>query len=246
MLSLERVSKTYWRGVRRIDALCEISLELEPGEFVAVHGGMGAGKTTLLRVAAGIELPDSGGVRYRGRDLATMTDRELARYRREEVGFARPRSSLPASVSVLDYVAIPLFADREMRQEAHRRAHKTLERVGLECWGAEQVAELSGGERRRVELAQALIREPSVLLADEPASDPGLNLIEGDQILALLQTVARDTGAAVMITSADVGGAMRAKRIVGLDQGRLITPRAVRHGDVVQFPRRAPGPRGPA
>jgi putative ABC transport system ATP-binding protein len=239
VLSLERVTKSYWRGARQIAALDDVSLEVGRGDFFAIHGANRAGKTTLLRIAAGIEAPDSGRVCYRGRDLAEMSDRELAHYRRSEVGCAWTRWPYPGKLSVLDYAAFPLFADRWGRRQARQRAYQLLERVGAEeCLDA-HLLELSDGECQRVELARALVREPTILLADEPVSGSDLNIVQGDQMLALLQSVAREARIAVMITSSDASGAMRAKRIMGLDRGRLITTRSAQPGQIVQFPKRS-------
>jgi putative ABC transport system ATP-binding protein len=238
VLSLERVSKSYWRGTRQIVALDAVSLELGRGDFFAVHGANRAGKTTLLRIAAGIDVPDSGRVCYRGRDLAEMSDRERAHYMRNEVGCAWARWPYSGNLSVLDYTAIPLFADRWGRRRARQRAYQVLERVGAEQCLDAHLIELSDGERQRVELARALVRGPKILLADEPVSASDLNIVQGDQMLALLQSVAREARIAVMITSSSASGAMRARRIMGLDRGRLITTRPVEPGQVVQFPKR--------
>jgi putative ABC transport system ATP-binding protein len=237
VLSLDHVTKSYWRGPRRIEALCDVSLTVEPGGFVAIHGGVRAGKSTLLRVAAGIEPPDAGRVSYRGTDLASMTERELARHRRRTVGCAWCRSAYAGTLSVLDYVAMPLFADRVSRRAAHRQAHETLERVGIEPLQGDRVLDRSDGERRRIEFAQALVRDPAILLADEPVSNADLNYVEGDQILELLQSLA-DTGTTVMITSADLHGAMRAGQIMGLDRGRLMAV-ASRLGELIELPQRS-------
>jgi ABC-type lipoprotein export system ATPase subunit len=237
VLSLEHVSKCYWRRARRIEALRDVSLELEPGDFVAVHGTMRAGKTTLLRIAAGIERPDSGTARYRGMDLAQMRPGELAHYMRAEVGCAGLWKMPAGSLRVLDYVALPLFAERQARRAAQRRAYEVLELVGVESSGDRPVIELSDGERRRIELAQALVRRPKVLLADEPVSGADVNYVEGDQILELLQSVARDMSCAVMITSPEASAAMRATRIIGLDRGRLISGRQKPQGEIVEFPK---------
>lgn len=235
MLSFERVCRSYRRGARLVEALRDVSFELEPGELVAIHGGMRAGKSTLLRIAAGHERPDSGAVRYRGMDLAQMSVAELARYRRSEVGLAECHDRALEHLAVRDYVALPLMASGRSPRAGRHVASRVLERVGLDLSGEERVAELSEQERWRVELAHVLVREPKIVLADEPVVAADANFIESAEILELLLSIARDDGCAVMVSAAKAPAAMRATQIIGLDRGQMTTAQKP-GGEVVHFP----------
>jgi len=233
LLSLTGVSKRYTRGLRTLVALDDVSLDVDAGDFVAIWGSSRSGKTTLLRIAAGIERPDAGAVTFDGRDLATLSRRHRARLLREEIGCVWQTARLTSGLSALDHVALPLLR-RHGHAEARRRAHDLLERLGaLPCAHA-RWRELTDGDRMRVALAHALIRQPRLVLADEPTAN--LNMIERDQVLALLRGLADDLGAAVVMTAPDAPTMLHSHRLLGLDAGRLIAPRPPERGTVLRFP----------
>jgi len=218
-LELRDVVK-HFRGpgepVRAVDG---ISLCVAPGELVALYGPSGAGKTTLLLLAAAIEPPDAGDVRFGGRSLARMSSAERALYQRRSVGFVTQDAHLLAGVPAVENAALKLLADRVQLREARRHAGVWLERVGLGHRLDHEPGRMSGGERQRVAIARALVNEPTLVLADEPTGN--LDSRGGAEILALLAGVCRDRGAAALLVTHDPQAADVADRVLVLRDGRV-------------------------
>jgi len=233
LLSLDGVEKRYARGYRELLALDGVSLDVERGDFVAIWGGSRSGKTTLLRVAAGIEAPDAGTVAYAQRDLAGLSRRDRARLLLDEIGCVWQTGRITRGLSVLDHVALPRFRGRSHGQ-ARREAHDALERVGVPQAAQARWHELSDGERTRVALAHALIRRPKLLLADEPTAN--LNMIEREQVLSVLRSIADEAGVAVVMTAPDAPNLLQSHRLMSIDGGRLIKPRSEQRGMLIDFP----------
>jgi ABC-type lipoprotein export system ATPase subunit len=233
LLSLEAVTKRYARGYRELDALSDVDLHVDAGDFVAIWGGSRSGKTTLLRVAAGIEAPDGGRVVFDGCDLAQRSRRERAHLLLTDVGCVWQTGRITRGLSVLDHVALPRFKQRSHAQ-ARREAHDVLERVGVPQAAGARWHELTDGERTRVALAHALIRGPRLLLADEPTAS--LNMIEREQLLGVLRSVAEEAGVAIVMTAPDAPNLLQSHRLMSLDSGRLIKPRSEPRGTLIDFP----------
>lgn len=236
LLALEHVRKSYWRGRHEVVVLDGVSLELDAGDFAAVFGQRASGKTTLLRVAAGIESPDAGTVRFGGADHAVRRPPARIAALDPSIGWMRRSGPLIASMEMLDYVALPLFRTLPHR-EAHRVATRVLNDVGAKdlahaTWGA-----LSDAERTLVMLAQATIRRPLLLLADDPTVSLGLE--ERESILRLLRTVAEAGGMAVLMTVPEIPDMLGAHQVMSLSGGELIrsTPRP--RGQVIELRRRS-------
>lgn len=222
LLALDGVTKRYWRGAHAVVALDEVSLELERGDFVAIWGRRGAGKSTLLRVAAGMERPDEGSVSFEGIDLARRSRAKQAQLLRERIGVVqRTEPSIP-SLPMLDYVALPLLG-RLGRVEAHRRAAASLERVGAEECADLTWSRLTDGAQALVSVAHAIVRGPSLVLADDPSA--GLDAIERERIVALLRSAADETGIGVLLTTPDMPDMLQSHLLMSLSRGRLVRPR---------------------
>ncbi|HEU4701899.1 MAG TPA: ATP-binding cassette domain-containing protein [Conexibacter sp.] len=234
LLALAGVTKRFARGYREVQALAGIDLDVEPGDFVAIWGGSRSGKTTLLRVAAGIEAPDAGSVTFDGRDLVARSRRERARLLLTDIGCVWQTGRITRGLSVLDHVALPRFKERSHAQ-ARREAHEMLERVGTPQAATARWHELTDGERTRVALAHALIRRPRLLLADEPTAN--LNMIEREQVLGVLRSIADEAGVAIVMTAPDAPNLLQSHRLMSLDGGRLIKPRSEQRGTLIDFPR---------
>jgi len=233
LLSLDAVTKRYARGYRDIVSLDDVSIDVEAGDFIAIWGGSRSGKTTLLRIAAGIEAPDAGVVRYAGRDLTSLSRRQRARLLLNDIGCVWQTGRITRGLSVLDHVALPRFRGRSHAQ-ARGEAHALLERVGVPGAASARWHELSDGERTRVALAHALIRRPKLLLADEPTAN--LNMIEREQVLSVLRSIADEAGVAIVMTAPDAPNLMQSHRLMSLDRGRLIKPRSEQRGVLIDFP----------
>jgi ABC-type lipoprotein export system ATPase subunit len=234
LLSLAGVTKRFARGYREVEALASVDLDVEAGDFVAIWGASRSGKTTLLRVAAGIETPDAGSVTFDGDDLTTRSRRARARLLLSEIGCVWQTGRITRGLSVLDHVALPRFKECSHAQ-ARREAHDVLERVGAQQAANARWHELTDGERTRVALAHALIRRPRLLLADEPTAN--LNMIEREQVLGVLRSVADEAGVAIVMTAPDAPNLLQSHRLMSLDGGRLIKPRSEQRGMLIDFPR---------
>lgn len=220
ILRLHNVSKTYRRQGKPIPALNDATLDLWPGEFVGIFGPSGAGKTTLLRVAAGLEVPDQGDVIYRNQSLSKLGVADLRHLRQRYVGCVWGTESLSPGMPVLDNVAARGLLPEGDPRLALRRAHMLLEACGAEHVLDAHPHELSAGERQRVAIAQALVTEPQLLLADEPASN--LDPMEQDFILSLLASLAREARIAVLIADTETTALARANTIFYMAGGLLV------------------------
>jgi lipoprotein-releasing system ATP-binding protein len=220
LLSLQAVSKSYWRGPSEVRVLSDACLDVQPGEFIGVWGRRGAGKTTLLRIAAGLETPDRGAVRFDGDDLATLSERGHARLRRGAIGWVR-RSGPRSDLTMLDYVALPLLIEHG-RRDANGRADAALRRVGMAQCAGQRWESLSDGERALVAVAHGIARQPRLLLIDDPTANLGVR--EREEILLLLRSLVEETGLAMLMTVPDMPAALGSHQLRALSGGRLISP----------------------
>jgi ABC-type multidrug transport system ATPase subunit len=210
LLVLEQVCKGY-RGSSAV--LDDVSLTLDAGEVVVVLGERQSGRSTLLRVAAGIERPDSGIVRFDGRALE-----EDSRILGREIGYCRPEFRLDRGSTVLDQLVGSQVARRVLPAVAEKRAVRELKRTGADRCAALAIGELKGEERVRVALARALCSSPRLIVIDEPTL--GMDVLARDGVLELLRSLA-DEDVAVLGSAGDGTGLLGADRVLSLDKGRL-------------------------
>jgi lipoprotein-releasing system ATP-binding protein len=169
LLKLTGVRKDYPSGDRaRLLVLKGINLEMAEGDSLAVVGPSGSGKSTILNIIGTLDRPDAGSVWFQGKDLAALSEEELARLRNESIGFVFQSHHLLPHCTVLENVLVPTIVARKGRDTAEKRAHRLLERVGLNSRAHHRPGELSGGERQRAAVVRALINQPKLVLADEP------------------------------------------------------------------------------
>lgn len=232
MLRLDAVAKSYRRGSHDVRVLRDVSLDVRPGELVAVYGQRAAGKTTLLRIAAGLEEPDGGRVELEGRDIATTSPTVRARMRREAIAWVERAGPRSTELTVDTYLAMSLYY-RLRPREAHGRALAALERVGAADCAKLRWADLSDTARILVAIAHGLVRRPTVLVADDPTV--GLGIVERELIVGLLRTIAEDQGVGVLMAVPDAPSTVQAHHLHGLSRGRLVSPGDGR-GKVVDFP----------
>ncbi len=214
-LELERIEYAY----RRNTALRGVSLQLKPGEVVAVTGASGCGKSTLLHCAAGILTPDAGAVRVDGKDLAALPEEQRAALRRTQVGIVLQFGQLVPDLPLVDNVALPLLLGGHERAEAHKAAMNWLDQVGIADDADAVPGELSGGQTQRAAVARALVTGPSVVLADEPTGS--LDSRAGQELLDVLLEAARYRGAALLMVTHDNLVAASADREIRLRDGLI-------------------------
>jgi putative ABC transport system ATP-binding protein len=201
--------------VRAVDG---VSLEVQPGEMVALYGPSGSGKTTLLLMLATLLAPTSGEVLIGGREVSSLSEREASRFRLSELGFVRQNFDLMPGASAIDNAALKLLASVRWR-EAHRQIEPLLRRLGLGERLAHRAEQLSMGERQRVMIARALSTEPRLLLADEPTGS--LDTQRGREVLELLRELCRERNVAIVLVSHDPQAAAYADRVHALRDGKL-------------------------
>ncbi len=216
------VRRSYQLDGVQVDALRGVSMVVESGDYLAIVGPSGSGKSTLMHLLGGLDRPSSGVMRVGGRDVATLTEDELAEVRGETVGFVFQAFQLLARTSAVDNVAMPLVYRGLGRAERRRRATAALESVGMAHRLDHTPGQLSGGEQQRVAIARALVAEPSVLLADAPTGN--LDSRTGGDVMALLESLHRDRGVALVLVTHDRDIAARADRTVHVRDGLLVTP----------------------
>jgi putative ABC transport system ATP-binding protein len=227
LLSLESVSKVFYRGEERIDAISQVSLEIEAGELIAITGASGSGKSTLLYILGLLDRPTSGRYVINGRPTEALSDDERAKFRNREMGFVFQSFHLLARASALRNVMMPLayassYDQAIPDQEQRERAEQALATVGLSDRINHLPNQLSGGQRQRVAIARAIVNRPSVLFADEPTGN--LDSKVGKEIVQLFEGLNREGVTIVMVTH-DQAIAERAKRRIVLGDGRLISSR---------------------
>lgn len=236
LLSLESVTQQgltdHGTPVTVLDGL---SLAVAPGEFVAISGERRSGKTTLLRVAAGMEPPQAGVVRVRGRRITGVSGGRRAR-RARAVGYVPKRLRLADGKRVVDHLVLPLLAQRVAFAPATARAHEALDRIGAMALANVAPSDLTAGQQVLVALAQALVARPALLLADEPGATAEPD--ERAHLLRILRTLAREsTDLGLVVTTRDEIGRAGATRVLTLSDGRLTGENS--QGRVIPLPARA-------
>ena len=211
------------RGLRksfaRTEALRGVSLDVQPGEVVAVTGPSGSGKSTLLHCAAGVLVPEAGSVTFEGQRLDELDEAARTRLRRREIGLVLQFGQLVPKLTAVQNAALPLLLDGSDRRTAQTAALAWLERLEVAGVADQVPAELSGGEAQRVALARALVTGPRLVCADEPTG--ALDTVAGEVVLAQLLSAVREAGTALLVVTHDNRVAARADREVVLRDGAL-------------------------
>ena len=222
VIELTNVAKMF-TGRTAVTALIEISLVIETGSMVAIVGPSGSGKSTLLNLIGTLDRPSSGEIQIDGDLVNRLADDELARLRRDKIGFIFQFFNLLPSLSALQNVCIPLHLGGWPRKRAESRAKELLDLVQLGSRQDHLPDELSGGERQRVAIARALSSYPPILLADEPTGN--LDTQTGTEILRLIGDLHRKLGATVLIVTHNEDIARECHRTIALQDGRIVGDR---------------------
>ena len=220
-LSLRGIKRTFVQGDRRLEVLKDVSLDLRPGEIVALVGQSGSGKSTLLHIAGLLEQPDDGDVVVDGKAAGRLGDRERTALRRRFLGFVYQYHHLLPEFSAIETVMLPQMLNGLSRSEARVRAADLLAMVQLKDRGEHRPGRLSGGEQQRVAIARAVANAPRVLLADEPTGN--LDASTADIVFRQLLALVRETGMAALVATHNPELAARMDRTVTLKEGVLTT-----------------------
>jgi putative ABC transport system ATP-binding protein len=228
MYKLTNVRKDYPKGRSVVHALAGVDAVIEDGEWLAIQGPTGHGKSTLLQMLGGLDRPTSGTVEFDGQDLGSMRESEVTRVRATSIGFIFQTFNLIPTLSAQENVEVALAPLGIGSAERRARAAAALESVALDERARHLPSELSGGQQQRVAIARALVKEPKVVLADEPTG----NLDEGtrDDIMGLLEKLWREHGLTLIVVTHDSSVARRAQRIGIMRKGRLTIKQDTRPG----------------
>jgi putative ABC transport system ATP-binding protein len=218
MIELQGIGKTYRRPTgESVQALSDLSLRIERGQFVAIVGASGSGKSTLMNILGLLDAPTAGRYLFDGRDMSRLSVAEQARFRNRNVGFVFQAFHLLPRTSALENVELPLlYSDRT---STNGLGQKALEAVGLSDRIRHTPSELSGGEQQRVAIARALVNDPNLVLADEPTGN--LDPDSAAEIMAIFQTLSH-SGRTIVLVTHDPAMAVHARRVVRLERGRVV------------------------
>jgi len=219
LISIEHVSKVYRRDSLQIPVLEDIKLEIGKGDFVALMGPSGSGKTTLLNLIAGIDTPTAGRIIIDGRDISSMNESGLARWRSDHIGFIFQLYNLIPVLTAFENVELPLLLTKLSRKERQEHVRTALSIVGLADRMDHYPRQLSGGQEQRVAIARAIVADPLILVADEPTGD--LDAKSAEEILDLLNRLNGEFHKTVVMVTHDPRAAARAHRLLHLDKGVL-------------------------
>ena len=219
LIEFDEVCKYYQMGDTTVKAADHISMKIEKGEFVAIVGQSGSGKSTCMNIIGCLDVPTQGTYRLNGRDVGKMNRNELAAIRNEMLGFIFQQYNLLPKLNLMENVEVPLVYAGVSRAERHKRAKEVLEKVGLGDKLKNKPNQLSGGQQQRVSIARALVRNPAVILADEPTG--ALDSHTGREVLGMLQQLNQQGHTVVLITH-DNSIATQAQRIIRLEDGQVV------------------------
>ena len=198
MIDLQDIRKTYRIGSQDFAALAGITLQIAEGEFAALMGPSGSGKSTLMNILGCLDRPTSGSYKLDGREVANLSDNELALTRNKSIGFVFQNFNLLGRISALDNVALPLVYAGIGKEERTERAMEKLRAVGLGTWSHHKPNELSGGQRQRVAIARALINNPHIIMADEPTGN--LDTKSTHEIMDIFESLHQEKKTIILVT----------------------------------------------
>lgn len=219
ILTVEQLTKTYGRGDSRTDALRGLGFSVMPGEFVGVMGPSGSGKTTLLNCISTIDTPSSGTVTVEGKELGALRGKELARFRRERLGFIFQDCNLLDTLTGLENIALALTIGGAPAREVEGRARQAARLLGVEEILNQFPYQMSGGQQQRIAAARAMVTAPALILADEPTG--ALDSKSARMLLEQLSVLNRESRATILMVTHDAFSASWCRRILFLRDGAL-------------------------
>jgi len=220
VIEMKGVTRVYGHGATRVQALAGVDLHVPKGQFLSVMGSSGSGKSTMLNLLGALDLPSGGTITIDGRELSKLADDDLSRFRRDRLGFVFQFFNLLPTMTAVENAMLPALLSGEPRAAVEPKALALLEQVGLKGRSHHRPDELSGGEMQRVAVARAILREPALLLADEPTGN--LDSKTGVEVLTLLREATRARQLTVVMVTHDPKAADVGDRLVRLADGRIV------------------------
>jgi len=225
LIAVKDLSKTYESEEVKTTALQGVSFSVEKGEFVAIMGPSGSGKSTLMHILGLLERPSGGEYLLDGRDVAGLSDNELATLRNKRIGFVFQAFNLLPKTTVEENVELPLLYDADPTEHNSRRIAEALAAVDMTHRSKHFSSQLSGGEKQRVAIARALVNDPDIVFADEPTGN--LDSKSGLQVMRILQGL-NDSGRTIILVTHETSTAEHAKRIIRVVDGKIVSDEPVR------------------
>jgi len=223
LIQVKDLVKSYQSAELETQVLHGLTFNITKGEFVSIMGPSGSGKSTLMHILGLLDRPTSGSYKLNNREVSSLSDDELARFRNENIGFVFQAFNLLPRTTVLENVELPLFYSAD-RRDISERAKKVLEKVGLGHRLNYFSNQISGGEKQRVAIARALVNDPAVIFADEPTGN--LDSKSGSQIMALLQDL-HEQGRTIILVTHETATAEHANRIIHIKDGLILSDKPV-------------------
>jgi len=220
MITAKNVSKSYVIGEQVLQALKNVSLTVEAGEFVSLMGPSGSGKSTLLYILGGLDKADFGGVTVNGKDIGGLNDSEVSAMRRDDIGFVFQAYNLIDNLTVEENVLIPALLGGKKRADVDERLNELLKSVGLYEHRKHRPMELSGGQQQRTAIARALVNRPKVIFADEPTGN--LDSKTGVEVLELLRRLNKQYGITILMVTHSEESTKYGDRVIRLKDGQIV------------------------
>ena len=221
LISVKGVSKVFKVGEENFTALRDINLEIDSGSFMSFVGPSGSGKTTILNLIGGLDVPTAGNIFFKNTKLSAMNRNQMAQYRRKNIGFIFQTYNLFPVYSVYENILFPLLLNGSKEKDAQERVMNIINKVGLSDQVKKRPSQLSGGQCQRVAIARALVKDPLLILADEPTAN--LDSKNSLQILELMSELNQQYKAAVVFSTHDEKVTRYVRREVGLEDGKIIS-----------------------
>ncbi|MFZ0173607.1 MAG: ABC transporter ATP-binding protein [Acidimicrobiales bacterium] len=220
LYELSRLERTFSKGSLTVHAIRGVDLVIDRGEMLSLEGPSGSGKSTLLQLLGALDSPTGGSIRFAGRDLAGLSDKELTRIRAREIGFVFQHFNLIPTLTAMENIAVAMFPNHVRPHERRGRAEDLLNQVGLAHRLHQLPSRLSGGEQQRVAIARALANNPSVIIADEPTGN--LDSATAKEVMAVLSSLHASAGVTIVIATHDEEVAQLTSRRVRIRDGAIL------------------------